>query len=57
MGSYGYGCGTFTQRADLVNAAVEKYLQAVPDRQAGGPHRRYLAGDATTARTGGTVRC
>src|SRR5207253_1320368 len=22
-GLYGYGCGTFTQRADLVNAAVE----------------------------------
>jgi mannonate dehydratase len=26
-GLYGYGCGTFTQRADLVNAAVEKYLR------------------------------
>jgi mannonate dehydratase len=26
-GLYGYGCGTFTQRADLVNAAVEKYLK------------------------------
>ena len=26
-GLYGYGCGTFTQRADLVNLAVEKYLK------------------------------
>ena len=26
-GLYGYGCGTFTQRAELVNAAVEKYLK------------------------------
>jgi mannonate dehydratase len=26
-GLYGYGCGTFTQRAELVNAAVEKYLR------------------------------
>ena len=25
-GLYGYGCATFTQRAELVNAAVEKYL-------------------------------
>ncbi len=26
-GLYGYGCGTFTQRADLVVVAVEKYLK------------------------------
>jgi mannonate dehydratase len=26
-GLYGLGCGTFTQRAELVNAAVEKYLR------------------------------
>jgi mannonate dehydratase len=26
-GLYGYGCATFTQRAELVNAAVEKYLK------------------------------
>jgi mannonate dehydratase len=26
-GLYGYGCGTFTQRADLVVTAVEKYLK------------------------------
>jgi len=26
-GLYGYGCGTFTQRADLVGPAVEKYLK------------------------------
>jgi mannonate dehydratase len=26
-GLYGYGCGTFTQRADVVNVAVERYLR------------------------------
>ena len=26
-GLYGYGCGTYTQRAELVNTAVEKYLR------------------------------
>jgi mannonate dehydratase len=26
-GLYGYGCGTFTQRADVVNVAIEKYLR------------------------------
>jgi mannonate dehydratase len=26
-GLYGYGCATFTQRAELVNAAVERYLK------------------------------
>src|SRR6266478_9331656 len=26
-GLYGYGCGTFTQRAEVVNVAVEKYLR------------------------------
>src|SRR6476646_1905221 len=26
-GPYGYGCGTFTQRADLVVEAVERYLK------------------------------
>src|SRR3954453_18316580 len=26
-GLYGYGCGTFTQRAEMVNVAVEKYLR------------------------------
>src|SRR5690348_16090208 len=30
-GLYGYGCATFTQRADLVRPAVEKYLK--PDRK------------------------
>ncbi|HEX4809393.1 MAG TPA: beta-propeller fold lactonase family protein [Bryobacteraceae bacterium] len=28
-GFYGYGCATFTQRADLVRSAVEKYLKPV----------------------------
>src|SRR5882724_3322134 len=26
-GLYGYGCGTFTQRAELVKPAVERYLK------------------------------
>jgi mannonate dehydratase len=26
-GLYGYGCGTFTQRAELVNMAVDRYLK------------------------------
>src|SRR6476620_2129725 len=26
-GLYGYGCGTYTQRAELVNAAVDRYLK------------------------------
>jgi mannonate dehydratase len=26
-GLYGYGCGTFTQRAEAVNTAIEKYLR------------------------------
>jgi mannonate dehydratase len=26
-GLYGYGCGTFTQRAEVVNTAIEKYLR------------------------------
>ena len=26
-GLYGYGCGTFTQRADLIKVAVERYLK------------------------------
>ena len=28
-GLYGYGCATFTQRAELVNLAVEKYLKSL----------------------------
>src|SRR5215468_5685019 len=29
-GLYGYGCATFTQRADLIRPAVEKYLKPFP---------------------------
>src|ERR1700681_2012534 len=32
-GLYGYGCATFTQRADLVKPAVEKYLKPFLRRQ------------------------
>jgi mannonate dehydratase len=28
-GLYGYGCGTFTQRTELVHAAVERYLKPI----------------------------
>jgi mannonate dehydratase len=28
-GLYGYGCATFTQRADLVKPAVERYAAAL----------------------------
>ena len=34
-GLYGYGCGTFTQRADLVVMAVEKYLKLDSGRMDG----------------------
>ena len=37
-GLYGYGCATFTQRADLVVDAVERYLKPFLDRQADGCH-------------------
>ena len=43
-GLYGYGCATFTQRADLVSARRREIPEAVPHGEAGGPHRRYLAG-------------
>jgi len=43
-GLYGYGCATFTQRADLVRPAVEKYLKPLLLNKDHGPHRRYLAG-------------
>ena len=54
-GLYGYGCATFTQRADLVKPAVEKYLKPflltkppTASRTSGSP--------ATTARTGKMAR-
>ena len=56
-GLYGYGCGTFTQRADLVVAAVEKYLKPF---LIGKPADRIddtLAGHVQSARTGATARC
>ena len=42
-GLYGYGCATFTQRADLVKPAVEKYLKPFLLGQDHRPDRRYLA--------------
>ena len=48
-GLYGYGCATFTQRADLRPAGGGAIPEAVPRRQAGRPHRRHLAGPATTS--------
>ena len=55
-GLYGYGCATFTQRADLVVPAVEKYLRR--SSSAGRPTASRTRGrSATTARTGATARC
>src|SRR5690348_10480246 len=42
-GLYGYGCATFTQRADLVRPAVEKISEAAASRASGRSHRRCLA--------------
>ena len=56
-GLYGYGCATFTQRAELVNAAVEKYLQPVSDRQALPTGSTTSGRPATTAPTGATALC
>ena len=43
-GLYGYGCATFTQRADLVPPGGRPLPEAVPGRQARGPDRGHLAG-------------
>src|SRR3977135_3984676 len=52
---YGYGCATFTQRADLVKPAVERYLK--PFLVAKPPIASKTSGNpATTARTGKTAR-
>src|SRR5690348_18510787 len=42
-GLYGYGCATFTQRADLVRPAVEKYLKPLLLDKATDPDRGHLA--------------
>src|SRR5438445_6759495 len=42
-GLYGYGCATFTQRADLVKPAVERYLKPFPRRQNHRSDRRHMA--------------
>ena len=42
-GLYGYGCATFTQRADLVKPAVERYLKPFLMGKTDGPHRGHLA--------------
>ena len=54
-GLYGYGCATFTQRADLVVPAVEKYLK--PFLSASRLTGSTTSGKpATTVRTGAMVR-
>jgi len=55
-GLYGYGCATFTQRADLVRPAVERYLKPL---LVGKPADRIETPGrcATTAPTGVTGRC
>jgi len=54
-GLYGYGCATFTQRADLVVPAVEKYLKPF---LIGKPADRIETSGrpATTVPTGATAR-
>ncbi len=42
-GLYGYGCATFTQRADLVKPAVERYLKPFLIGKGDRPDRGYLA--------------
>ena len=55
-GLYGYGCATFTQRADLVVPAVEKYLRPfLVGKPADRIDDTWQA--ATTAPTGATARC
>jgi mannonate dehydratase len=51
-GLYGYGCGTFTQRADLVMPAVERYLKPLLMN-----HPKTPGSSATTVLTGRTGRC
>ena len=53
-GLYGYGCATFTQRADLVTRGRE-VPEAAPDRPSRRSHRRHW--QCTTPPTGATVRC
>ena len=45
-GLYGYGCATFTQRADLVVPAVEKYLKPF---LIGKPVHRHKYSDSNSA--------
>jgi mannonate dehydratase len=55
-GLYGYGCGTFTQRADLVVPAVEKYRSLFSSASL--RIALTICGRrCTTARTGGMGRC
>ena len=54
-GLYGWGCATFTQRALVVQTAIDQYLKPF---LIGRPRRRdrgHLAVDRTSARTGATA--
>ncbi|MCA9123893.1 MAG: hypothetical protein KDB11_27130 [Planctomycetales bacterium] len=42
-GLYGLSCATFTQRARVVETAVDKCLRPFPDRHRPDTNRRYLA--------------
>jgi mannonate dehydratase len=55
-GLYGFGCATFTQRAEQVKAAVEKYLR--PFLIASAPTASKTSGSpATTTPIGATGPC
>ena len=55
-GLYGYGCATFTQRADLIKPAVDRYLK--PLLKTTPSTRSKTSGrPATTVPTGKTARC
>ena len=59
-GLYGYGCATFTQRAEVVNVAVEKYLRmngvTAPERANHSQATASTTMEDTRARPQPTVR-
>ena len=56
-GLVGWGCATFTQRALVVQTAINEYLQAVPDRPQRRRDRGHLAVELHELGTGATAPC